>query len=167
MTQTWATTSTNDDPFTKIHRGLIHSLMSAEQLVRLVRPGNFLLHLDKMPDRKPVASESDLPEIEIVPSGVTLNGSPSDGNHYTQLYTIQVNTADQRSNKGSHQIKWALLNVFNRLRQNNIGLDPLVKSVRLVGISETLSEEPGRKVGWSLTATIEVRFYVLDWEVGL
>lgn len=168
MTQTWATTSTNDDPFTKMHRAIVHSLLSNDYLMGLVRPGNFLIHLDKMPDRKPVAAEADLPEIEVMPAGVSLQGSPSDGNHYTQNYIVEVNTADQRANKGSHQVKWALLRAINVLRRNNMGLDgnPVI-SVRLAGIAEQIADLPGRKIGWTLSANIEVKFVVADWEVGL
>lgn len=166
MTQTYATASTNDDPFTRIHRAIVQALMGDGPLMALVRPGNFLLHLDRSIVPKPSATESDLPEIEILPAGVPLDGTPSDGSHWTQNYSIEVAAANLNA-EPIHRIKWAMLRAFQRLRQTNMGLDGLVIHFRLLGMDEQLSEETGRKVGWGLVARVAIKFKVADWEVGL
>jgi hypothetical protein len=169
MSQTWATTSTNDGPLTRIHRAVAHALLSDAKLIGLVKPGNFYLHLDKMPNQmKPVASDSDLPELSLYPNGLPLNGSPSDGMFYTRSFTIAVTTGDQRVNKGCDQIEESILRIVHALRDKKCGLPDLVIDFRFTGATEQLTrDDAGRPLGWNIAFGVDVRFRTANWEVGV
>jgi len=169
MTNSWAASQTDGDVFTKLHRAVVQALLECEKLTAVVRAGNMNLYADKMvgqPSRQS-AAEADLPELHVYPSGLSLNGSPSDGNHYTQNYTIMHSTGDTRVDKGHGQIKAAVLYAINRMRHSQLGMENTVILIRCLSYSEQISEDGGRQRGWTGTATLEVRFKIADWEVAL
>lgn len=169
MTGSWAASQNNPDVFTNVHRAMVNMLLSCEKLTRVVRVGNFNLYSEKMPGQpaKPVRTESDLPELGVYPSGLNLNGSPSDGNHYTQLYTIAHRTGDTRVDKGHNQIKAAVVYAVNQMRQTQLGIPDTVMLVRCISYAEQVETDgQGVQTGWTGAATVEVRIRIADWEVA-
>lgn len=168
MTQTWAASQTDADLFSRVHRAVCHVFLSCQRLLNVVRPGNINLYSEAMPNQpRPVATTADLPEMKVYPSGLNLNGSPSDGNHYTQLYTVETLTGDSRIDKGHNQIKEAVLYAINRARVTGLALPRNVLSIRCINYAEQLVSEEGRPDGWSGVATLEIRIGIADWEAGL
>lgn len=168
MTQTWASTTINADPLTKIHRAIAHGLLSDDHLMSVVRPGNFYSHIGDMPiQAKPVATESDLPELVLYPAGWPLLGTPSDGIIFLRDFRVLVRSGDQRVDNGINQCGWALLRAIHQLRRTKFGLPDIIIDARILGAEESMETEPGRPVGWTLNVHLQVKFKIADWEAGL
>ena len=168
MTQSLPTSTTSENPLTKIHRALVHALLSNELLTSLVKIGNVYTHLGSMPNQtKPVAADNDLPELTVYPTGFPLNGSPSDSMMYTRNFRIVARTGDQRVNKGMDSIAWSIMQTVHRLRRAKCGLEGVVIDFRFINAEETLQiGDDGRSTGWEIAVNVQVRFQVQDWEAG-
>lgn len=169
MTQSLPTSTTSENPLTKIHRAVVHMLLSSNALAGLVKIGNVYTHLGEMPNQtKPVATDNDLPELTVIPAGFPLNGSPSDSMIYTRSFKIVARTGDRRVDKGIDDISWAIMTAVHQLRRSRCGLPETVIDVRFINADETLMpNEDGRNSGWEVSITIQVRFKVADWSVGV
>ena len=168
MTQSLPVSATSENPLTKIHRAIVHALLSNELLTSVVKIGNVYTHLGEMPNQsKPVATDNDLPELSVYPAGFPLNGSPSDSMMYTRTFRIVARTNDQRINKGTDTITWAIMQAIHRMRRTRCGLDKLIIDFRFINAEESLQPTgDGRDMGWEVVVTVQVKFQIQDWEAG-
>ena len=164
------------DPFSKVYAAIWDMLESNAEFCRLVKEGN-RIKFDGV-NRDPIKgqiTDSDFPEVRIVPTGGETNLENTSGSgSITKNFDIQVSTGDQRLPYRLFPVEWCILKAslswWEKIKSLTWQDQLFVRDARPVSISEGVSEaDLNRGIkGWAtvLSFTVEMQFHTATMKAG-
>ena len=110
-----------DDPITRVYRGIVALLRAHPDLTERVKPGNLLDYAtgEYRQVRKPRRHAADLPEVVVTPApgGEVQPYKSSKKSHLTQNFSVLIVTGDERVDDFLFPLKFAIFRALTSAEQ--------------------------------------------------